>query len=102
LPGKIAESVRLAAAKLTPARASFGRGHEDGVSFNRRFFLKDGTVGWNPGKLNPKIVRPAGPIDPDLPVVLFESERGEPLATYVNFAMHQDTVGGLEASADYA
>jgi hypothetical protein len=102
LPGKIAESVRLAAAKLAPARASFGKGREDSVSFNRRFFMKDGTVGWNPGKLNPNIVRPAGPIDPELPVVLFESEKGDPLATYVNFAMHQDTVGGLEASADYA
>jgi hypothetical protein len=34
--------------------------------------------------------------------VLFESDKGEPLATYVNFALHQDTVGGLEVSADYA
>src|SRR5262249_24556382 len=102
LPRKIAESVRLAAAKLSPARAAFGRGREESVSFNRRFLMKDGTVGWNPGELNPNIVRPAGPIDPELPVVLFESDKGEPLATYVNFALHQDTVGGLEASADYA
>jgi neutral ceramidase len=102
LPGKIAESVRLAQAKLAPARASFARGREDSVSFNRRYFMKDGTVGWNPGKLNPNIASPAGPIDPELPLVLFESAKGEPLATYVNFALHQDTVGGLEASADYA
>jgi hypothetical protein len=102
LPGKIAESVRLAQAKLTPARASFGKGREEAVSFNRRYFMKDGTVGWNPGKLNPNIAGPAGPIDPELPLVLFESAQGEPLATYVNFALHQDTVGGLEASADYA
>ena len=102
LPHRIAESVRLADAKLSSARAAFGRGREETVSFNRRFFMKDGTVGWNPGKLNPNIVRPAGPIDPELPVVLFESNNGEPLATYVNFALHQDTVGGLEVSADYA
>jgi hypothetical protein len=102
LPRKIAESVQLAESRLAPARASFGRGREETVSFNRRFFMKDGTVGWNPGKLNPNIIRPAGPIDPELPVVLFESEKGEPLATYVNFALHQDTVGGLEVSADYA
>ena len=102
LPRKIAESVRLAAAKLAPAHAAFGRGREETVSFNRRFFMKDGTVGWNSGKLNPNIVGPAGPIDPELPVVLFESDKGEPLATYVNFALHQDTVGGLEVSADYA
>ncbi|MDQ6704356.1 MAG: neutral/alkaline non-lysosomal ceramidase N-terminal domain-containing protein, partial [Acidobacteriota bacterium] len=101
LPRKIAESVRLANAKLAPARVSFGKGKDDSVSFNRRFFLKDGTVGWNSGKLNPNIVKPAGPIDPEVPVVLFESESGQPLATYVNFAMHLDTVGGMEASADY-
>jgi neutral ceramidase len=101
LPRKIAESVRLANAKLAPARVSFGKGKEDSISFNRRFFLKDGTVGWNAGKLNPNIVKPAGPVDPDVPVVLFESATGKPLATYVNFAMHLDTVGGTEASADY-
>jgi neutral ceramidase len=101
LPRKIAESVRLANAKLAPAKVSFGKGKEDGISFNRRFFMKDGTVGWNAGKLNPNIVKPAGPIDPDVSVVLFESAGGEPLATYVNFAMHLDTVGGMRASADY-
>ena len=102
LPRKIAESVRLAQARLAAARISYGKGREDSVSFNRRYFMKDGTVGWNPGKLNPNIVRPAGPIDAELPVVLFESDKGEPLATYVNFALHQDTVGGLDVSADYA
>jgi neutral ceramidase len=102
LPRNIADSVRLANDRLAPARAAFGKGQEGGVSFNRRYFLRDGTVGWNPGKLNPKIERAAGPIDPDLPVVLFESSTGAPIATYVNFAMHQDTVGGLEISADYA
>lgn len=101
LPRKIAESVRIANSKLAPARVSFGEGKEESISFNRRFLMKDGTVGWNPGKLNPNIVKPAGPIDPAVPVVLFESQAGQPLATYVNFAMHLDTVGGTEASADY-
>lgn len=101
LPAKIAESVRIAAASLKPARVSAGVGHEDSISFNRRFFMSDGTVGWNPGKLNPKIVRPAGPIDPEIPVVYFESPDSQPLATYVNFALHLDTVGGLQFSADY-
>ena len=102
LPAKIAESVRLAAGRLTPARVAFGKGREDSISFNRRFFMKDGSVGWNPGKLNANIVKPAGPIDPEVPVVFFESLKGETLATYVNFALHQDTVGGMEASSDYA
>ncbi len=101
LPGLIAESVRLARAQLTPAKVLAGLGREDGLSFNRRFHMKDGSVGWNPGRLNPNILRPAGPIDPSIPVLHFVSRAGQPLALYVNFAMHLDTVGGLEISADY-
>ena len=32
------------------------------ISFNRRFLMKDGTVRFNPGFLNPDIVRPVGPV----------------------------------------
>lgn len=101
LPGKIAESVRRAHGDLAPARISAGVGREESISFNRRYWMTDGTVGWNPGKLNPKIVKPAGPIDPEVPVLYFESPSGDPLATYVNFAMHLDTVGGRQFSADF-
>ncbi len=101
LPNRIAESILTAQAKLMPAKIAAGIGHEEGLSFNRRFHMKDGSVGWNPGKLNPNIIRPVGPIDPDVPVLYFETPDGRPLATYVNFAMHLDTVGGLQISADY-
>jgi hypothetical protein len=100
LPAKIAEAVRLAESRLAPAKAFFGRGHEASIAFNRRFHMKDGSVGWNPGKLNPKILKPAGPIDPDVPVVYFESADGRPLGTYVNYAVHLDNVGGPVVSAD--
>ena len=101
LPELIARAVRAADAKLAPANARAGVGREEHLSFNRRFLMKDGSVGWNPGKLNPAIVRPVGPIDPAVPVVSFEAHDGKVLATYVNFAMHLDTVGGLRVSADY-
>jgi hypothetical protein len=101
LPRRIAESVRLAEAGLTRAQVWFGAGREESLSFNRRFLMKDGTVRFNPGKLNPNIVRPMGPIDPEAPVVFFDTPERKPLATFVNFAMHLDTVGGLEFSADY-
>ena len=54
LPAKIAEAVRRAEARLTPARVFAACGREDSIAFNRRFHMKDGTVGWNPGKLNPE------------------------------------------------
>jgi len=101
LPAKIAESVRLAHAALEPARVRAAAGNEPSLTFNRRYHMKNGTVGWNPGKLNPQIVRPAGPIDPSVPVVYFESAEGKPLAALVNYALHLDTVGGMEYSADY-
>ena len=63
--------------------------------------MKNGTVVFNPGIGNPNIVRPVGPIDPSVPVVLFESAQGEPLVTMVNYTMHLDTVGGEVYSADY-
>jgi hypothetical protein len=102
LPSRIAASVKQAVEKLAPATASAAIGHEEHLSFNRRYIMKDGKVGWNPGKLNPKIEEPAGPIDPAVSVVYFESADGVPTASYVNFSMHPDTVGGLQISADYA
>lgn len=103
LPGKIAGAVKKAQDARKPARLSFAIGKEEGLAFNRRFHMKDGTVGWNPGKKNPNIIRPAGPTDPSVPVVLIETDEKQPkaIAVYVNFAMHLDTVGGLNYSADY-
>jgi hypothetical protein len=102
LPAKIAESVRLADRALRSAKVSAGHGQESAISFNRRFHMTDGTVGWNPGKNNPKILKAAGTIDPDVAVVYFEAldPARTPLATYVNHAVHLDNVGGTEFSAD--
>lgn len=100
LPGLIAKSITEANNALQPAQISFGLGHEESISFNRRFFMTDGTVGWNPGKLNPKIIKAAGPIDPDVAVLYSETLTGKPISTYVNFALHLDNVGGTEISAD--
>ncbi|MEJ7779815.1 MAG: neutral/alkaline non-lysosomal ceramidase N-terminal domain-containing protein [Daejeonella sp.] len=100
LPGLIAESIQQANAALKPAKLSYGLGQEHSISFNRRYFMTDGTVGWNPGKLNPKIVKPAGPIDPDVAVLYAETSEGKAISTYVNLALHLDNVSGTEVSAD--
>lgn len=105
LPEKIAACVRRAMENLQPARLSVARGRCDDLTFNRRYILRDGSVGWNPGKLNPHIVRPAGPSDPEVGVLYVEKPEAtgpaQSLATYVNFAMHTDTTGGDRFSADW-
>ena len=100
LPELIARSVRQAREQQRPARAWAACGREESLTFNRRFHMRDGSVGWNPGKLNPDIIKPAGPIDPAVPFAHFETADACPIATYVNYAVHLDNVGGLEISAD--
>ena len=64
--------------------------------------MKDGTVRFNPGVLNPDIVRAAGPIDPSVGMVFFQNAGGkDTLAGLVNFALHLDTTGGTLYAADY-
>ncbi len=100
LPGRIAEAVRRAWAARAPVTVYAASGREDSIAFNRRYHMKDGTVGWNPGKLNPNTIRPVGPIDPEVPVVLFRDGKRKPVAICVNYAVHLDNVGGLQISAD--
>jgi len=101
----IAASVRLANERLQPARLSVAKGRCENLAFNRRYYMRDGSVGWNPGKLNPNIVRPAGLTDPEVGVLYaeFPDATGptKSIATYVNFAMHPDTTGGSKLSADW-
>jgi hypothetical protein len=101
LPAKIAQAVVEARQRLVPVRASFASGHDDRLAFVRRFWMKDGTVGWNPGKNNPNIIRPVSPIDPEVGVVYFQTAEARPVLTYVNYALHPDTTGGLKFWPDY-
>ncbi|MGH9837759.1 MAG: hypothetical protein ACREEM_03135 [Blastocatellia bacterium] len=101
LPKRIAQSVAEANRKLAPARGSAAIAHEGGVSFNRRFRMRDGSVSWNPPKFDKGIIRPAGPIDPEVGFLYFETPDGKPISTVVNHALHSDTTGGQKISADY-
>lgn len=100
LPEKIAEAVKQADAKREPVTIQRALGREEGLAFNRRYHMADGSVGWNPGKKNVNIVKPAGPTDPSVNLVVLEAKE-KPLACFVNFAMHSDTTSGRHASADY-
>lgn len=103
LPQQIAAAVALAVADLQPARVFAGRGEEGSVAFNRRFLMRDGSIRTNPGRGNPDIVRPVGPIDPTVAVALFVSDddKETPLATYVNYPLHVAVAGGRRFSSDF-
>jgi neutral ceramidase len=103
LPMKIAKAVGEANAKLTPAAIHAGSARIENVAYNRRYWMQDGKVAWNPRKLDPGIVAPAGPHDPEIGMLTFDNLESnvQSLATFVNYAMHPDTVGGTKFSADY-
>ncbi len=95
--------IAAAQANLRPAEVQAGMAKQEGLAFNRRFWMKNGKVVFNPGQLNPEIVRPAGPSDPDVGILLARDRATrQPFAGLTVFAMHLDTVGGTLMGADYA
>ncbi|MCC6443772.1 MAG: hypothetical protein IT210_10005 [Armatimonadetes bacterium] len=82
------------------AALSVGSGKEEGVSFNRRFRMKNGRAYTHPGKGNPDIVCPAGPVDPEVGVLAAWNREGDLLGCIVNFGCHCTTFSG-GVSADY-
>jgi sugar phosphate isomerase/epimerase len=102
LVAKLVQVIRQAKDSLIPMRIETGVTEQQGLSFNRRFHMKDGTVRFNPGVKNPNIVKVAGPIDPEVGMVFFRDiKTSKALAGMVNFALHLDTVGGTKYAADY-
>jgi hypothetical protein len=85
-----------------PARVQAAVLHQPELAFNRRYHMRDGTVQFNPGKKNPNVLRPAGPTDDDLPVLLFrDAGTDRPFASLTVFAMHVAVYGGPHFGADF-
>lgn len=105
---------------LEPAQVGFAVAEEPDEVYNRRWFLKPGTMDANPfGELDQvrtnapraNLLKPAGPTDPEVCVVDVRTRRGRPLGLIANYALHY--VGGIPmvqedqgkivgmASADY-
>ncbi len=101
LRDRIVAAIGEAIAGAQPVQMRRGAGQIEGIAFNRRFYMRDGTVRFNPGKLNPEIVRVAGPTDLEVGVIAFGDGQGAPKALFTSFALHLDTTGGTEYSADY-
>jgi len=99
---RIADAVKLAQNRLAPAKVAHASGMCPEETHNRRYRMKDGSVRMNPGYLNPDIVSPAGPIDPEVGVLAIEGAAGGIVGAVGNYALHY--VGGPYAttiSADH-
>ena len=102
VPLKIADAVELAVIRLKPARVGISSVTEDRITFNRRWHMKDGTVRMNPGVENPDLVKPTGPIDPEIGMIYVEAEDSTPISAVANFSLHYiGTDNGSAISADY-
>lgn len=108
----IADAVVSANQNLQPALAGWSSFSATEHVHNRRWFVegieekpnpfgKTGeVVGMNPGRAG--LIKPAGPVDPELFLLSVQSREGKPLAVMGNYGLHY--VGGISrgnVSADY-
>ncbi|MEZ6131019.1 MAG: hypothetical protein R3C59_20300 [Planctomycetaceae bacterium] len=113
LANRIADGVRRAINHLEPAKIGWGSVNEDSEVFNRRWYTTDpdqltnpfggvDKVRMNPSRGSGSLVKPAGPIDPEVSFVSVQSTAGRPIALLANYSLHY--VGGVRGghvSADY-
>jgi hypothetical protein len=95
------EAVREAMSTMTDGTLSRGITSDARFIFNRRYWMKNGTVVTNPGKLNPNIRTSEGDIDPEIPILAI-SQAGKIKVLLLNIVNHTDTIGGNSVSADWA
>ncbi len=110
---RIADGVRCAIYNLQPARIAWGTADQPDHVFCRRWLMKPGTKLVNPfgepdqAKMNPgyrpkQLLKPAGPVDPQIAFLALQREDGRPLGLLANYSLHY--VGGTgrkHISADY-
>ena len=104
---KLEEAIVQAIQSMEPARVGFSSEDEPSEVRNRRWFLQPGTMPPNPlgeqdqVKTNANrnhLVKPAGPIDPEICVIDVRTNRNKPLALIANYALHY--VGGVPKKVD--
>lgn len=112
LPGRIAEAVAAAHARMEPAVAGSGACEAPGHTFNRRWIAKPGKevtdpfgertgiAHMNPGYRHPDFIGPSGPVDAGLTFLAVRARGGRPIALLANFGNHYFGVSG-GFSADY-
>ncbi|MFM7072279.1 MAG: hypothetical protein ACKO38_10860 [Planctomycetota bacterium] len=111
---RIADGVRRAVNNLAPAQVGWAAGREPREVFNRRWFMKPGTVPVNPFgettdrvKMNPPraskdLIEPSGPTDPEVWLIAARTLDGRPIGLVANYSLHYvGGVRGADVSADY-
>jgi hypothetical protein len=110
---RIADGVTRAKNLLRPAELAFGRVEVPEHLFNRRWYLRPGTMPPNPfGQLDlvkmnppagsPNLVEPAGPIDPEVSVLAVREPQGAMISIFSAYSLHYvGGVGAKDISADY-
>ncbi|MEN6548819.1 MAG: hypothetical protein ABFE07_22440 [Armatimonadia bacterium] len=101
LPKLIAQAGIDAANSRKACVLSLGRDQEEGLAFNRRFRMRDGSEQFGPGNDLDLLAGVAGPTDPEMGVLAFAEEGKDPFALIVNYSLHIDVTGGNRISADY-
>lgn len=79
----------------------FGMGKAEGLCFNRDYVLEDGSICTNPARTL-KLVKSYSGVNDFVPVVSFKDETGKVIGALIEYACHQDCVGGLKYSGDYS
>ena len=113
----IAEAITQAYKGRVAAEVGFGSAQLPDELSNRRWFKKEGTIPPDPFggttdtvKMNPgrndlgrnDLVKPAGPVDPEISVLSVRKADGTPLALLSNYSLHYvGGTGGTQVSADY-
>jgi len=98
----IVEAVALAQAGLEEVEIATAQTLCEGWAFNRRFHMRSGGEATNPGKNNPDLLEPAGPVDPNLTFIACRGLTSGKLGIIANFACHSTVVGGVQFSGDYS
>lgn len=93
-------AVKEAYANLLDSTLEAAKVNNNPCAFNRRYWMKSGIVQTNPGKLNPGIDRPEGPVDDEISVLAVKQD-GRIAALISNICNHNDTVGGNLVSSEW-